>query len=436
MVPKKARKKESSPPPGPGRRPPEDALVKLRAVEQALREGWPPPSGRGTVKTAMGRAAEILKCSRSNIYEAISTLDARYGVRPDWSLYRPVEDRKPSASDEDIARALRQAPMTLEDLVERFSVTKDEAVRAIERLGRAGANIAQRGDFWSVEKIQTPAFISKDIPVYESRRDGTYLFGVTSDNHLGSRYERLDVLNDLYDRFERAGVDRVFNCGNWIDGAGRAGFNLHELKVHGLDAQMKYLADNYPRRKGIVTYAVSGNDHEGWWAQREGIDVGKYAENKMRSAGREDWVDLGYMEAHVCLRHAKTGASNVMAVVHPGGGTAYALSYSVQKIVEALEGGEKPAVGLYGHYHKLWSGNIRNVWVLCPGCTQDQTSFMRSKIRQEAHVGGAIVEAEQDAESGAIVAFKTQLIRYFNRGYYINGRWSFTGPVSLPERAP
>ena len=48
-------------------------------------------------------------------------------------------------------------------------------------------------------------------------------------------------------------------------------------------------------------------------------------------------------------------------------------------------------------------------------------------------VGGAIVRLEQDPETGAIVGYRPELIRYFNTGYYA-GRWSHSGPVTLPER--
>jgi hypothetical protein len=96
----------------------------------------------------------------------------------------------------------------------------------------------------------------------------------------------------------------------------------------------------------------------------------------------------------------------------------------VQKIIESLEGGEKPAVGLYGHFHKLMAANIRNVWVLQTGCQQDQTPFMRKK-RLEAHVGGALVKLRQDPRTGAIISCAPELIRYFTREYYTGtGRWS------------
>jgi hypothetical protein len=238
------------------------------------------------------------------------------------------------------------------------------------------------------------------------------------------------VLADLYDWYESQGVTTVLHAGNWIDGDAR--FNRHDLVAHGVEEQCQLLAETYPQRKGITTYAVWGDDHEGWYAQREGIDVGGYNEGIMRRNGREDWVNLGFMEAYIPLKNANTGKQSMLSLVHPGGGSAYALSYSIQKIIESLEGGEKPAVGIYGHYHKLMSANIRNVWAMQSGCCQDQTPFMR-KQRIEAHVGGMTVRLHQHPESGAIVQCDPMQRRYFARDFY-DTRWNRSGPVNLAER--
>jgi len=142
-----------------------------------------------------------------------------------------------------------------------------------------------------------------------------------------------------------------------------------------------------------------------------------------------DWTDLGFMEAHILLRNANSGKATSMAVVHPGGGSAYATSYSVQKIIESLEGGEKPGLGLYGHYHKLWQGVVRNVFVAQTGCQQDQTPFMR-KRRIEAHVGGTLIKLRQDPETGALISMSCEIIRYFNKAFHLGtGRWSRHGSV-------
>jgi hypothetical protein len=278
-----------------------------------------------------------------------------------------------------------------------------------------------------------PAYLDdSNTVVIESREDNTFVFGAVGDKHYGSKYHRGDVLADLYDRFERAGVDAVFDTGNWIDGDAR--FNKHDVLVAGIDNQVNLMAKDHPRIPGVTTFSVWGDDHEGWYAQREGIDVGRYAEDIMQRAGH-DWHNLGFMEAHIILRNANTGKEARLAVVHPGGGSSYAVSYRPQKIVESLEGGEKPAVLLIGHYHKLSLNNIRNVFVIQTGCSQDQTTFMRKK-GIDAHVGGSLVNLEQDPNTGAIIGCNG-LIRYFNAGYYAkhaNNRWSYTGNVSQVPR--
>jgi hypothetical protein len=273
------------------------------------------------------------------------------------------------------------------------------------------------------------AYLSGPKHSFVMKPDNTFTFGACGDQHLCSKYARIEVNEKLYDAFAEAGCQVVFNTGNWIDGEAR--FNVHDLIVRGMDAQLRHLADAYPNRPGITTYAVAGDDHEGWYSQREGVDIGWYAEQAFRNAGRSDWINLGFMEAPVRMVSPHTGKASILSVVHPGGGSAYALSYAIQKIIESLDGGEKPAIGLYGHYHKLWAGNIRNVWCVQTGTGQDQTPFMRKK-RLEAHVGGYICKATQDPRTGAIVRFQTECLRYFNQGYYAD-RWSHSGDVTHPQ---
>lgn len=343
----------------------------------------------------------------------------------------PVVERQDPALPEKIASRLKRGHSTVEELAELFGVTPGQALDACYVLKAAGKNIAREGDTWLFHEQPVPGFTAGGEKRYLlSDENHTFRFGAVADSHLGSKYERLDCLNEIYDRFAAEGITHVMHAGNYIEGEAR--FNRTDVKIHGMDAQLRYLAENYPQRPGIQTWAVSGDDHEGWYGQREGLDIGKRAEQTMREHGRMDWTDLGFMEAHVMLRNRETGKEAVMAVVHPGGGSAYAESYVVQKIIESLDGGEKPALALYGHYHKMLAGDYRNVfWVLVPS-TKDQDCFMRKK-RISSKIGGAIIEVSQHPHDGALHSFKPWLWRFFNRGYYEN-RWNHAGDVNLPER--
>ena len=68
-----------------------------------------------------------------------------------------------------------------------------------------------------------------------------------------------------------------------------------------------------------------------------------------------------------------------MELIHPDGGTAYALSYKPQKIIEAMDGGTKPAIAVIGHFHKMEHLYYRNVHTFQAGTLQSQTTFMRNR---------------------------------------------------------
>ena len=327
-----------------------------------------------------------------------------------------------------VLECLRQ-PKSLAELADKLGngCTQGEVLDVILSLQASGVNVHQFGDRWSLEKRPVP--VSRTFE-YTSRLDHTYVFGVCSDQHMGSKYFRQDVLDDLYDWFAQRQVDRVFNCGNWIDGEDEK--NKNDIAIHGLEPQLDCLVSGYPQRAGLSTFAVWGEDHEGWFARREAIDVGRFAERRFQDHGRTDWHDLGFMEARIDLINSETGQRTFLLVMHPGGGTAYALSYRAQKLVESMQGGEKPAAILIGHYHKLNAFLVRGVWALSVGCQQDQTPFMR-KIPTDAHVGGMIVTLMQDPKTGALTGCVPEMRQYFNRDYY-NDRWSKSGPVMHPEK--
>lgn len=240
-------------------------------------------------------------------------------------------------------------------------------------------------------------------------------FGFVSDNHLCNYNSREDVLNLIYDVFQGEEISTVFNGGNMIDGEHR--FNKNEIFIHGCTKQLAYAAERYPYRSGVRTKFIVGDDHEGWYVQREGIDVGQYMVDHRIKNGYNDWEYLGYGEADIKLTEPGSEMTKWLRLVHPGGGTAYALSYTMQKLVESYQGGEKPAIILAGHYHKLDYAFPREVHAIQMGTTCDQTLFMRKK-KIQAMVGGGIVEARR-AANGDINRVSVSFITFYDKAFYI-----------------
>lgn len=363
---------------------------------------------------------------------------------PKWgSVTKPLEsarsievlqqpDTPPSSLSEEelkpkVIALLRKTPSTVNEIAARLSQPVHRIASLCIQLKDEGINIHSFGGKLSIESAPPSAdqrHATDDRFQLKADANGYFKFGVTSDNHLCSKYSRLDVLDDLYKRFADAGIMQVYNAGNWIDGEAR--FNKFDLLVHGMNPQVEYFLEHYPQYKSITTCFIAGDDHEGWYCQREGVDIGLYTEMKATQGGRNDLRYLGYMESYIDLVGANGNGSKLL-VCHPGGGSSYAISYTSQKSVEAYDGGEKPAIALYGHYHKLNYSFIRNVHAIQTGCTEDQTPFMRKK-KISAHIGGVIVEGWLDGK-GAVVRCRPEFITYFDRKYYQN-QWNMSGGIT------
>lgn len=231
-----------------------------------------------------------------------------------------------------------------------------------------------------------------------SIRPTTIKFGAIGDSHLCSNYERNDVLNHMYDVFAGEGITDVYHTGNYIDGEAR--FNFADIHTHGLDNQVKYFVANYPQRAGITTHFIAGDDHEGWYTQKNQIDIGAHTEDIAKRSGRTDLRYLGYMEKDIALL---AGAIR-LRVLHGGGGSAYSISHTSQKIVDGYRDEERPHVLLVGHYHKSeFLPNYRGVYIFQTGTTQEQTPFMRKK-RLHADLGGWIISVTVGDNGGMRVS--------------------------------
>lgn len=344
-------------------------------------------------------------------------------------------------TEQSVLKLLKKSPnlLSVREVSERLDKSERTIVRTIEALSKKGYTVEAipiGGQCGECSIALPPDVIPNARPplVVHSMLDyktGHRKIGATGDNHLGSKHERLDVLNAIYDRYADEGVTEVFNTGNWIEGE-KHKLNFHDIKVFGMDDQIDYFIQNYPQRKGITTYLVAGDDHEGWYQQRERIEIGRHMQLLAEKAGRKDLIYVGYVEADIELK-APHG-SRMMKIMHPGGGSAYAISYTSQKIVESFQGGEKPSVLLLGHYHKFDFCYPREVYTVQTACTCDQSVFMR-KAKIQAQVGGCLIDFNQ-AEDGRITRLSAEFIPFFDRGFYTGeNRRNYTPVESMPDSA-
>ena len=312
---------------------------------------------------------------------------------------------------EEAKKLLSRQAFDVEGLAGELKVSQTKARAIIRELRMKGANFIENDGKLLLHSMLEHGGHLAIKP--KDRGDGWIVFGFCTDKHMCNKQHRADVLKAAYQTFRDEGVTDVFDAGNWIDGEAR--FNRQELLVFGLDDQLEYLIEEHPQVEGITTHYISGDDHEGWYAARERINVGKLLEMKAKEAGRSDLDFLGHVEADVELQGK--GGSAIMRVMHPGGGSSYAFSYAPQKIVESFQGGEKPAILLIGHYHKFEYSYPREVHAISGGCAVDQTMFMR-KNKIAAHVGFSLVKVKQDPGQGHVTHVGIEWHPFYDRGFY------------------
>lgn len=245
--------------------------------------------------------------------------------------------------------------------------------------------------------------------------DGKWIrLGLVADTHLCCKEERLAELHNQYDLFKREEISTVLHAGNPIDGYVQR-INGESVFETTIDGQCNYFVQNYPQRKGVKTFFITGDDHESWFAP--GFNIGAYIQYLAEASGRNDLEYIGHVEADIEVRAPGSKAPTIIKLQHPGGGSAYARSYTGQKIVESFEGGEKPSILVCGHYHVSNYMNDRNIHVISLPGFQDQTIFARKK-RLRMEVGGAILEFQVNSEDGSVTRCRVEFNRYFTRGYY------------------
>ena len=249
---------------------------------------------------------------------------------------------------------------------------------------------------------KTVVIQNHDPEVRDAGWDGTKTirFALMGDTQMGSVYTQLTYLNRFYDICEREGIDTVYHTGDLTDGLKMRVGHEYELYEISADGQRDDVINNYPKRTGVKTCFITGN-HDASLYKQVGYDIGKAVAYE-----RPDMIYLGRDCAVVNLTPNCT-----LELRHPWDGTAYALSYKVQKMIEAMESNSKPNILAVGHYHKAEYLFYRNVHTFQTGCFQSQTPFLRGK-GVSVYLGGWLATVSVD-DNGYIQRIVPEFIPYY-----------------------
>lgn len=246
-----------------------------------------------------------------------------------------------------------QKDPTMERLRKRYS---DSEIEAIVR----GEGIERR-------KVNFP----------EIKLHGTHhKFVVISDTHIGSVYSPPEWHDLVSDYVNNNGVEGVFHCGDLVEGMkiSRIGTQIYELSDIGYEAQ-KAKAMEILSKYDVPIYIISGN-HDFYYQEYAGANIIKSLSDSLPNL-----TYIGHDSADIDIDGA------IIRLFHGGDGSnSYAVSYRLQKLCEAITGGNKPNILLAGHVHKFCYIFERHIHAISVPCMQMQTDFMRGK-KLAAHTG-------------------------------------------------
>ncbi len=292
-------------------------------------------------------------------------------------------------------KSLIQKKKSIMDIMKELDLKDYELYGLVELLKDSGYQIERQGEKFIFMKEQ----VIKEKDVFQIPSGTKQKLMLVSDTHLGSKYDRLDILKALYKRAQEEEIETVFHVGDLTDGNYPVRpQHEFELKAHGADEQLDYVVKNYPKVEGIQTMFISGN-HDFSHMRTGGFDIGRAVGN-----AREDMTYLGQDVADV--KYGKTR----IRLFHGSKGSSYAKSYRIQKYVEQIPGDEKPDMLLMGHYHNSFYMKYADIHCFQVPAIVDQTPFARS-LGLNTERGAWIVDFETQKD-GSILSMKPELLSF------------------------
>ena len=236
---------------------------------------------------------------------------------------------------EDVLLFLKQElekEKSVSSICEKFHISEFEVLGYVYKLKELGINIdyyQKEGEGYLIRN-EHPDLTQVHAYYFNSDTNVNTKFAVIADIRAGSKCEQFRVLNDMYLKFLKEGITKVFILGNLIEGK----YNGNTFKEFGKSlitndayGQADHFIANFPHIDGIETYFITGRlDH----SFSKKLNVGEYIASK-----REDLKYLGPKSCNVYFNNVLIHFEQLK------NGDAYTIAYPPQKYVRSMGSEEK-----------------------------------------------------------------------------------------------
>ena len=199
------------------------------------------------------------------------------------------------------------------------------------------------------QKIFNPKDNDNTISLITSNTEQEITIMLISDIHLGSTYERLDLLYKIYDYCIKKNIHIIINAGDLVDGITIG----NSKKINTYEKQINYLIKKYPFDKNIINFVCLGN-HDFDSLQNSGQDIHNILNNF-----RHDLVSLGYGFGSINIKNEQI---------------------YIRHLIQGLKVEKAPSgsLVLHGHSHKATITTNQNCLIHIPTlsdlCLEDNIS--------------------------------------------------------------
>lgn len=290
----------------------------------------------------------------------------------------------------------------LDYLCKQFGVEQDTILAAVAKLqigAHRGVTVWEENGVVFVQNITKPRTVTAETDLSHLVDGNVISFAVVSDTHFGSSTAARSGLQRFYDYVVALGINTVLHVGDLSDGYySNRPTSIMEQDAVGFQGQLNMLVKEYPRRDGVVTYAISGN-HDATYTRQGFANIGETLGQL-----RDDIVYLGHNYAKVWL----TDKIDI-SLIHPVDGSSYSLTHKLQQTIERNLH-RRSKLMFQGHYHKMAFIKFRGVYGWAVPSFQHKTQFMLDN-NLESEVGGLIITLKLDS-NGEILTVNTEYVDY------------------------
>lgn len=260
---------------------------------------------------------------------------------------------------------------TIDEINKQFNISRNEIMGFIKTLTEEGfmiSTVIKDNEIQIMNKGTTDFTADNDYDIEIDSNNEKIL--VISDLNLGSKYQQLSFINEVYKKAYAEGVRKVIICGDISAGLiSQKNIYYNSLFRYDTQSQAEYIIDNFPQLDNMTTYFITGEkDHT--HDIKNSTSIGKLINSK-----RPDMVYLGPNHCTINLIHKEKTNGKILEhakilVRHPKGKIAYTLSYKPQQYISSMRSEDKVDMVLHGHYLQCEKMHFRGVEeVSVPGMT-------------------------------------------------------------------